>query len=175
MFKQIKKDYSRIDVLVNNAGVMINNLLMMTKLEEYEKVIDTNCKGIFLCTRQATKMMTKQKSGKIINMSSVVGVNGNHGQSIYSASKSFVIGFTKATAKELGRYGITVNAVAPGFIETDLTKDTNEKTKKELMSNITMGRFGTPEDIAKVVLFLSSELSDYVSGQIIGVDGCQIM
>lgn len=175
MFKQIKDDYSKIDVLVNNAGIMINNLLIMMKTDDYDKVVDTNCKGIFLCTRQATKMMIKQKSGKIINMSSVVGVNGNHGQSVYSASKSFVIGFTKAMAKELGRYGITVNAVAPGFIETALTKDTTEKTKEELMSRIALERFGTPEDIAKVVLFLSSELSGYVSGQIIGVDGCQIM
>ena len=175
MFKTIKDEHSRIDVLVNNAGIMINNLLMMMKTEDYDRVVDTNCKGVFLCTRQASKMMIKQKSGKIINMSSIVGVNGNHGQSVYSASKSFVIGFTKSTAKELGRYGITVNAIAPGFIETDLTKDTNEKTKAELMSNIAIGRFGTPEDIATVVLFLSSELSDYVSGQIIGVDGCQIM
>lgn len=175
MFKTIKDEYFRIDVLINNAGIMINNLLMMMKTEDYDKVVDTNCKGVFLCTRQASKMMIKQKDGKIINMSSIVGVNGNHGQSVYSASKSFVIGFTKATAKELGRYGITVNAIAPGFIETDLTKDTNEKTKAELMSNIAMGRFGTLEDIASVALFLSSDLANYISGQIIGVDGCQIM
>lgn len=175
MLKTIKDEYFRIDVLINNAGIMINNLLMMMKTEDYDKVVDTNCKGVFLCTRQASKMMIKQKAGKIINMSSIVGVNGNHGQSVYSASKSFVIGFTKATAKELGRYGITVNAIAPGFIETDLTKDTNEKTKAELMSNIAMGRFGTPEDIASVALFLSSDLANYISGQIIGVDGCQIM
>ena len=175
MFKTIKEKYSRVDVLVNNAGIMINNLLMMTKIGDYDTVVDTNCKGVFLCTRQASKMMMKQKSGKIINISSVVGVYGNHGQSVYSASKSFVIGFTKSTAKELGRYGITVNAIAPGFIETDLTKDTDEKTRNELMSNIALSRFGKPEDIAKAALFLSSELGDYVSGQVIGVDGCQVM
>lgn len=175
MFKTIKEKYSRIDVLVNNAGIMINTLLMMTKIEDFDKVVDTNCKGVFLCTRQASKMMMKQKSGKIINISSIVGVHGNHGQSVYSASKSFVIGFTKSTAKELGRYGITVNAIAPGFIETDLTKDTDEKTRNELMSRIALSRFGKPEDIAKVALFLGSELGDYVNGQVIGVDGCQVM
>jgi len=175
LYNFVKKDYGRIDVLVNNAGIMINNLIMMTKTSEFDQIIDTNCKGVFLCTRQFSKLMMKKGSGKIINIASIVGVYGNRGQTVYSASKSFVIGFSKASAKELGQYGITVNAVAPGFIETDLSAKTDDKTRKELMSNIALKRFGTPEDIAKVVLFLSTDLSDYVSGQVVGVDGCQIM
>ncbi|MEA2034490.1 MAG: 3-oxoacyl-ACP reductase family protein [Euryarchaeota archaeon] len=175
MFSEIKKHYSKIDILVNNAGIMKNNLLLMTKTEEFDQIVDVNCKGMFLCTRHASKMMMKQKSGKIINMASIVGRYGNSGQTVYSGSKSFAIGFTKSAAKELGRFGIAVNAVAPGFIETDLTKDTSAEIREELISHIALGRFGTPDDVAKVILFLCSDLGDYVSGQIIGVDGCQIM
>lgn len=175
LFNFIREKYGRLDVLINNAGIMKNNLIPMTKTSEYEQVMDTNCKGIFLCTRYFTKLMMKQKSGKIINTASIVGVYGNAGQTVYSASKSFVIGYTKAAAKELGRYGITVNAVAPGFIETDMTKNTTEKIREDLLAKTALGRFGTPEDVAKVMLFLSSDLSDYVSGQVIGVDGCEIM
>jgi 3-oxoacyl-[acyl-carrier protein] reductase len=175
MFKSIREKYGRLDILVNNAGIMKNNLLMMTKLQEFQEVMDVNCKGTFLCTQHAAKMMMKQKSGKIINLSSVVGVYGNRGQSAYASSKSFVIGFTKCAAKELGMFNITVNAVAPGFIDTDLTSDTNTRIKDEILHNIALGRSGKPEDVAKVILFLSSDLADYVSGQIIGVDGCEIM
>lgn len=175
MFKSIREKYGRLDILINNAGIMKNNLLMMTKLQEFQEVIDVNCKGTFLCTQHAAKMMMKQKSGKIINLSSVVGVYGNRGQSAYASSKSFVIGFTKCAAKELGVFNITVNAVAPGFIDTDLTSDTKTLIKEEILHNIALGRSGKPEDVAKVILFLGSDLADYVSGQIIGVDGCEIM
>lgn len=147
----------------------------MTKADEFDQITNVNCRGVFLCTRAFSKMMTRQKSGKIINTASIVGVYGNSGQTLYSASKSYVIGFTKAAAKELGNFGITVNAVAPGFIETDLTVGTSEKVRIDLLAKTALGRFGTPEDIAKVMLFLSSGLSDYVSGQVIGVDGCEIM
>ena len=175
MFRYIREKYGRLDILVNNAGIMKNNLLMMTRLQEFQEVLDVNCKGTFLCTQYAAKMMMRQKSGKIINLSSVVGVYGNRGQSVYASSKSFVIGFTKCTAKELGAFNIAVNAVAPGFIETDLTLDTKTRIKDEILHNIALGRTGTPGDVAKVILFLGSDLADYVSGQIIGVDGCEII
>jgi 3-oxoacyl-[acyl-carrier protein] reductase len=175
MFREIKETFSRLDILVNNAGIMSNGLLMMTKMSEFDRMMDINCKGTYLCSQYAAKMMMRQNSGRIINMSSIVGTHGNNGQSAYSAGKSFIVGFTTSTAKELGRYGITVNAVAPGFINTDLTKDTNEKIKDELVRNVALGRLGVPEDVAKVILFIASPLADYVSGQIIGVDGCQIM
>jgi len=136
---------------------------------------DINCKGTFLCSQNAAKMMMRQNFGRIINLSSIVGTHGNHGQTAYSASKSFIVGFTTSAAKELGRYNITVNAIAPGLIDTDMTKDLKDEVRAELIGNVALGRIGTPEDIAKVVLFLSSPLGDYVSGQVIGVDGCQIM
>jgi 3-oxoacyl-[acyl-carrier protein] reductase len=154
---------------------MKNNLLVMTKLQEYQDVMDVNCKGTFLCTRYAAKMMIKQNAGTIINVSSVVGVYGNRGQSVYASSKSFVIGFTKSTAKELGAFNISVNAVAPGFIETDLTEDTKTRIKEEILHNIALGRIGKPGDVAKVILFLGSDLAGYVNGQIIGVDGGEII
>lgn len=175
MYDFIKKTYGRLDVLINNAGVMINNLIVMSKSEEYDTITNVNCRGVYLCTRIFAKMMTRQGNGKIINTASIVGVYGNTGQTIYSASKSFIIGYTKASAKELGNFGVTVNAVAPGFIETDLSAGTSEKIRADLLSKTALGRFGTPEDIAKVMLFLSSPLADYVSGQVIGVDGCEIM
>ncbi|WP_135611326.1 3-oxoacyl-ACP reductase family protein [Methanococcoides sp. AM1] len=175
MFDFIKKRYSKLDILVNNAGILKNNLLMMTSTELFDHTIDVNLKGTFLCSRYASNMMRKQGSGKIINISSIIGLNGNAGQTAYSASKAGVIGFTKSAAKELGRYGITVNAIAPGFIETDLTRDVKEEIREKLISNIALGRSGNPEDVAKVVLFLSSELGDYVSGQVISVDGCQTL
>ena len=175
MFSVIKEKFGRIDVLVNNAGIMKNNLLLMTRTEDFNDIIETNCKGAFLCMRAATKMMMKQKVGKVINLSSIVGIQGNKGMIAYSASKSFLIGLTKSAAKEFGPYGITVNAIAPGVIETDLIKDFKDELKHDLIGNIALGRMGNPKDVAKVALFLSSELGDYVSGQIIGVDGCQIM
>lgn len=173
MFSSIKEKYSRLDVLVNNAGLMRNSLLALTSTELFDHTIDVNLKGTFLCTRYASNMMRKQRSGRIINVSSIVGLQGNEGQTVYSASKAAVIGLTRSVAKELGRYGITVNAVAPGLIETDLIKDLKPEIKDKMLSNISLGRIGTPEDIAKVVLFLSSDLANYVSGSVIAVDGCQ--
>lgn len=175
LFNFVRERYGKIDVLINNAGIMGSSLIPMTKTTEYEKLVEINCKSLFLTTRYFTKLMMKQKSGKIINVASIMGVYGYAGQTVYSGTKAFVIGYTKAAAKELGRYGITVNAVAPGFIETDMTKNTSEKIRADLLAKTALGRFGTPEDVAKVMLFLSSDLSDYVSGQVIGVDGCEIM
>ena len=175
MFKKIKEDYGKLDILVNNAGILKDSLMMMVRESDYDEILNTNLKGTFLCMQQASKMMMKQKSGKIINISSIIGTKGNSGQTHYSASKAGVIGLTKSGAKELGRLGITVNAVAPGFIDTDMTKDMKEEVKQDLITSTALKRIGSPEDVAKVVLFLSSQLSNYVSGQIIGVDGCQVM
>lgn len=176
MFRTIKETYGHLDILVNNAGIMKNNLLIMTPMREFDEVMATNCKGSFLCLQYAAKMMMRKKSGKIINLSSVVGVNGNSGQIVYSASKAFVVGMTKAAAKELGQFGISVNAVAPGIIDTDLNSIIKDEILQFLVqNNIALKRLGTPEDVAKVIVFLSSSFGDYISGQIIGVDGCQIM
>jgi len=175
LYDFVKERYGRLDVLINNAGIMKNNLILMTKADEFDQITNINCRGVFLCTRAFSKMMTRQKTGKIINTASIVGVYGNAGQTIYSGSKAFVIGYTRAAAKELGHFGITVNAVAPGFIDTDLTSNTSEKVREDLLAKTALGRFGTPEDIAKVMLFLSSGLSDYISGQVIGVDGCEVI
>jgi 3-oxoacyl-[acyl-carrier protein] reductase len=175
IFLLIKNEFGRIDVIINNAGVALSNPIMFVTNEEFERSIAVNCKGIFLCTKYFVKMMMKQKSGKIINISSVFGIHGSPGQVIYSGSKAFVIGFTKAAAKELGRYGITVNAVAPGFIETDLIKNMSKEMTEKNLRNNSLGRIGTPEDVAKVVLFLSSDLSNYITGQVIRVDGGQII
>ena len=175
MFSSIKEKHSKLDVLVNNAGIMRNSLLALTGTELFDHTIDVNLKGTFLCTRYASNMMRKQKSGRIINISSIVGLQGSEGQTVYSASKAAVIGFTRSAAKELGRYGIMVNAVAPGLIETDLIKDMKPDIRDKMLSSISLGRIGKPEDVAKVVLFLSSDLASYVSGSVILVDGCQTM
>lgn len=176
MFHTIKETYGHLDILVNNAGVMKNNLLIMTPMIEFDEVMAINCRGSFICMQYAAKMMMRRKSGKIINVSSIVGSNGNSGQIVYSASKSFIIGMTKSAAKELGKFGITVNAIAPGIIDTDLNHIIKEEVLQSLIcNNIALQRIGIPEDIAKVILFLSSSSADYISGQIIGVDGCQIM
>ncbi|HII03008.1 TPA: 3-oxoacyl-ACP reductase FabG [Methanosarcinaceae archaeon] len=175
MFRAIREKHSRLDVLVNNAGIMQNNLLMLSNTELFDRTIATNLKGTFLCSRYASNLMKKQGSGRIINLSSTIGLYGNAGQTVYSASKAAVVGFTKSAARELGRYGITVNAIAPGFIETDLLKELKPDLREKMISNIALGRVGMPEDVAKVVLFLSSDLGEYVSGEVIVVDGCQMM
>jgi 3-oxoacyl-[acyl-carrier protein] reductase len=175
MFRVIREKHSRLDVLVNNAGIMQNNLLMLSNTELFDRTIATNLKGTFLCARYASNLMKKQGSGRIINLSSTIGLYGNAGQTVYSASKAAVVGFTKSAAQELGRYGITVNAIAPGFVETDLIKDLKPDIREKIRSNIALRRIGTPEDVAKVVLFLSSDLGGYVSGEVVVVDGCQMM
>ncbi|MCR2043315.1 3-oxoacyl-[acyl-carrier-protein] reductase [Anaerosalibacter massiliensis] len=175
MMKTIKNQFDSVDILVNNAGVTKDNLLLRMKTEEWDKVMDTNLKGVYLCTKAVARGMMKKRYGKIINIASVVGISGNAGQGNYSASKAGVIGFTKSIAKELGSRGITVNGVAPGFVETDMTEVLSEDIKKHSLNMIPLKRFGKPEDIANVVGFLCSEKADYITGQIINVDGGMLM
>lgn len=167
--------FGRIDILVNNAGITRDNLLMRMSEQEWDSVLSVNLKGAFLCTRHVVRGMMKQRSGKIINMASVVGVMGNAGQANYAASKAGLIGFTKSAARELASRNIQVNAVAPGFIETDMTGKLPEEVKQNYRTGIPAGRFGTTQDVAGVVLFLSSPASDYVTGQVIHVDGGLLM
>lgn len=161
----------RIDVLVNNAGITRDNLLARMSEQEFDDVIDTNLKGAFLLCKSSAKIMMKQRFGRIINISSVVGVHGNAGQSNYSASKAGIIGLTKSIAKELAVRNITANVIAPGMIETDMTDALNEKVKQNIYETIPAKRVGKPEDIANAVMFLADEKSSYVTGQVIGVDG----
>jgi 3-oxoacyl-[acyl-carrier protein] reductase len=175
LFKFVRERFGHLDVLVNNAGIMGNNLLLMTSAEELDRIISVNCRGSFLCLRAAAKMMLRQKGGRIINLTSIVGRCGNRGQVAYSASKAFVIGMTLSAAKELGPSGICVNAIAPGFIDTDMTRDLNEEVKQNLMADTPLGREGRPEEVASVAMFLMSEDSAFINGQVIGVDGGQRM
>lgn len=161
----------KIDVLVNNAGITRDNLMMRMTDEEFEQVIDTNLKGTFYMMREVSKLMLKKRSGRIINISSVVGIKGNAGQVNYAASKAGVIGMTKSLARELAGRKITVNAVAPGMIETDMTAVLPEKAKEEILNSIPMKEMGKPEDIAKAVAFLATEAGRYITGQVISVDG----
>ena len=171
MLETIVKQYGRLDVVVNNAGVTKDNLILRMKAEDLDLVLDTNLKGTFYCMKYAAKQMLRQRSGRIINISSIVGIHGNAGQVNYSASKAGIIGMTKSLAKELGSRGITVNAVAPGFIETEMTEDLPEEIKKKMQESIPLGHFGQSEDIAAAVSFLASEGAAYITGQVLGVDG----
>ncbi|WP_025026542.1 3-oxoacyl-[acyl-carrier-protein] reductase [Caldalkalibacillus mannanilyticus] len=171
MFKIVLEAFGKLDILVNNAGITRDNLLMRMKEDEWDDVINTNLKGVFNCIKAATRPMMKQRSGRIINLSSVVGILGNPGQANYVAAKAGVIGLTKTTARELASRGITVNAVAPGFIQTDMTAALSEEIREELQTQIPLGRLGAPEDIARVVLFLASDAGAYITGQTISVDG----
>lgn len=171
MIRQIIADYGRIDVLVNNAGITRDNLIMRMSESDYDAVLDTNLKGAFNTIQHTARYFLKQKSGKVINISSVSGVMGNAGQANYSASKAGLIGLTKSVAKELGSRGICVNAVAPGFIDTEMTQELGEKMLEKVTPMIPMGKLGTVEDVAKVVAFLAGPDSDYVTGQVICVDG----
>ncbi|MGG0718865.1 3-oxoacyl-[acyl-carrier-protein] reductase [Robertmurraya massiliosenegalensis] len=175
MIKEVVDRFGSIDVLVNNAGITRDNLLMRMKEEDWDAVINTNLKGVFLCTKAVTRPMMKQRSGRIINISSIVGVGGNAGQANYVAAKAGVIGLTKTTAKELASRGITVNAIAPGFITTDMTDKLNEEVQAEMLKQIPLARLGEPQDIAKVVVFLASDDSRYMTGQTLHVDGGMIM
>lgn len=165
----------RVDILVNNAGITRDNLLLRMTEEEFDKVIAANLKSVFNYTKAAIKHMINQKYGRIVNIASVVGLIGNAGQANYSASKAGVIGFTKSIAKEVASRNITVNAIAPGFIETPMTDKLNEKQREALLTNIPMKKLGKPEDVAKVVAFLCSPDADYITGQVIAVDGGMTM
>lgn len=170
-----KEVLGSIDVLINNAGITKDGLIMRMRDEDFSSVIDTNLKGTFYCSREASIFMIKQRYGKIINMSSVIGITGNGGQVNYSASKAGVIGLTKSLAKELGGRGITVNAIAPGFIETDMTSQLSNNMKDFIKTNLPLKRLGMVEDVANLVVFLASSKSDYITGQVINVDGGMVM
>ncbi len=171
MIGAVKERFGRIDVLVNNAGITRDGLVMRMSEEQFDSVIDTNLGGTFNCLRHAVPIMVKQRYGRIINISSVVGIYGNAGQVNYSASKAGIIGLTKSAAKELGSRNITVNAVAPGFIETAMTADLDEKASEALTNGIALKRLGSGDDVASAVAFLASEDASYITGQVLGVDG----
>jgi 3-oxoacyl-[acyl-carrier protein] reductase len=175
MVAQVIEAYERIDILVNNAGITRDNLIMRMKEDEFDQVINTNLKGVFNCVKAVTRSMMKQRSGRIINISSVVGAIGNPGQANYVAAKAGVIGLTKAAARELASRGITVNAVAPGFIATDMTDKLSEGQKEALLPQIPLARMGQPEDIARAVRFLASDDASYMTGQTLHVDGGMYM
>lgn len=175
LISKVKADYGSIDILVNNAGITRDNLIMKMNECDFDSVIDTNLKGTFLCIQNIARLMLKQKSGRIINISSVVGVSGNAGQANYAASKAGIIGLTKSVAKELGSRGITVNAVAPGFIETDMTAGLPADVVDEMKKSIPMKTLGQVEDVANLVAFLASDNARYITGQVICVDGGMAM
>ena len=175
MMKEAMKEFGSIDILVNNAGITRDNLLMRMKEADFDDVIDINLKGTFLCIKSVTRQMMKQRSGRIINVASIVGVSGNAGQANYVASKAGVIGLTKSVAQELASRNILVNAVAPGFIETDMTDELNEDQQKAVLNQIPLEKLGSPSDVARVVRFLASDDAAYLTGQTIHVDGGMVM
>lgn len=173
--KEVRSHYNTIDVLVNNAGITKDGLILRMKEEDFDDVLDVNLKGTFNTTKSISSIMVRQKYGKIINISSVVGIAGNAGQCNYAASKAGVIGFSKSVARELASRNINVNVVAPGYINTDMTKNLPDKVKEEIIKSIPMKKIGNPKEVANLVLFLSSNLSDYITGQVINVDGGMVM
>ncbi|CAM3354262.1 3-oxoacyl-[acyl-carrier-protein] reductase [Marinicrinis lubricantis] len=175
MVQTVLQHFGKLDILVNNAGITRDNLIMRMKEEDFDAVIDTNLKGVFHCIKAVSRPMMKQRSGKIINISSVVGVLGNAGQANYVAAKAGVIGLTKTCAKEFASRNITVNAIAPGFISTDMTEQLSDAQKETLIPQIPLGRIGRPEHIAKAVRFLASPDADYMTGQTLHVDGGMVM
>ncbi|MFS1518341.1 3-oxoacyl-[acyl-carrier-protein] reductase [Bacillus sp. SCS-151] len=175
MIKDVIAKFGKLDILVNNAGITRDNLLMRMKEDEWDSVINTNLKGVFNCTKAVTRQMMKQRAGRIINIASVVGVAGNPGQANYVAAKAGVIGLTKSSAKELASRNITVNAIAPGFITTDMTDELNEDIRNEMLKQIPLVKFGEPTDVAAVVAFIASEASGYMTGQTLHVDGGMVM
>ena len=165
------ENFNELDILINNAGINKDNLLIRMKEEEFQRVVDVNLLGTFYCTKYASKIMMKKRFGRIVNVSSVVGIAGNAGQSNYAASKAGIIGFTKSVAKELATRNITVNAIAPGYIKTDMTDRLSEEQKDRILSRVPLGRFGLPEDVANMVNFLISDKADYITGQVFRIDG----
>ena len=165
------ENFNELDILINNAGINKDNLLIRMKEEEFQRVVDVNLLGTFYCTKYASKIMMKKRFGRIVNVSSVVGIVGNAGQSNYAASKAGIIGFTKSVAKELATRNITVNAIAPGYIKTDMTDRLSEEQKDRILSRVPLGRFGLPEDVANMVNFLISDKADYITGQVFRIDG----
>ena len=173
--KQAAEEFGQVDILVNNAGITNDKLILRMSKDDFSKVIDTNLVGAFNFTKYAAVHMSRKKSGRIINLSSVSGVRGNAGQANYSASKAGIIGLTLSNAKELGRRNITVNAIAPGFIDTEMTMALSEKQREAALGQISMGRYGSVQDVAKLAAFLASDDASYITGQVIGVDGGIIM
>lgn len=171
LFEEARERLGPVTVLVNNAGITSDNLLLRMSAADFDRVIDTNLKSTFFCTKAALRFMLRAKWGRVVSIASVAGVVGNPGQANYAASKAGMIGFSKSVAKEVGSRGITVNVVAPGFVATDLTADLVDKTKEQAIGRISLGRFGTPEEIAGVVAFLASDEAAYITGQVISVDG----
>jgi 3-oxoacyl-[acyl-carrier protein] reductase len=170
MEKAVEK-FGRIDILVNNAGIARDQLLMRMSDEDWEAVLNVNLKSVFLCTRAVLRQMVKQRWGRIVSISSIVGIVGNPGQANYASSKAGIIGFTKTMAREVGSRGITVNAIAPGFIVSRMTEQLSEEQKAEMLKRVPLGFLGTPRDVAEAVAFLSSEEARYITGQVLGVDG----
>jgi 3-oxoacyl-[acyl-carrier protein] reductase len=175
LFKGVSDALGRVDILVNNAGITRDNLMMRMKEDEFDEVLQTNLKGTYLCTRAALRPMVRTRWGRIVNVSSVVGLVGNAGQANYAASKAGIIGFTKSVAREVAQRGITVNAVAPGYVETELTGSLPDEVKDQIKAQVPMGRFGEAEEVAEVVAFLAGEGAAYVTGQTIAVDGGMTM
>jgi 3-oxoacyl-[acyl-carrier protein] reductase len=175
MVDQTVETFGSIDMLVNNAGITKDNLLMRMKEDEWDDVMSINLKGVFLCTKGVTRQMMRQRAGKIVNVASIVGVSGNPGQANYVAAKAGVIGFTKTAAQELASRNINVNAVAPGFITTDMTDALSEEVKNQMLAMIPLGKLGNPEDVAKTVMFLLSDDAAYITGQTIHIDGGMVM
>lgn len=175
LFESVVKEFGRVDVLINNAGITKDGLILRMKEEDWDAVININLKGTFLCTKEAVKVMAKQKYGRIVNVASIVAFIGNAGQANYSASKAGIVGLTKTTAKEYASRGITANAVAPGFIVTAMTDALPDTVKQEMFRNIPMGKFGTVDDVANAILFLASPSSGYITGQVIHVNGGMYM
>jgi len=169
--KKIVETWGTVDILINNAGITRDNLLIKMSESDFDEVIATNLKGVFNCTKAVTRMMMKNRSGRIVNLASVVGLTGHISQANYAAAKAGIIGFTKSAAKELATRGVTVNAIAPGFINTDMTAKLSEKIREETLNQIPMGKFGTPEDVANLAAFLVSDQAAYITGQVINVDG----
>jgi 3-oxoacyl-[acyl-carrier protein] reductase len=171
MVRKVIQEWGRVDILVNNAGITRDSLLLRMKDQEWDLVLDVNLKGAFLCSREVLRPMIRQRWGRIINIASVVGAIGNVGQANYVSSKAGLMGLTKATAREVASRGVTVNAIAPGFIETDMTRNLSEEIRQAMLKQIPLGRFGNPEDVAGAVLFLASEASSYITGQVIHING----